>query len=69
MTWFSFLSTVAFAADVNVGPGDDLTQVTSSLQPGNTVLFDSGTYALDGTVYWSGIGTEADFPQVFVQII
>ncbi|MCB9684260.1 MAG: right-handed parallel beta-helix repeat-containing protein [Alphaproteobacteria bacterium] len=64
MTWFSFLSGLAFAADVNVGPGDDLTQVTSSLQPGNTVLFDSGTYSLDGTVYWSGIGTEAE-PIVF----
>lgn len=60
MTWCLWLSGFAVAADVNVGPGDDLTQVTSSLQPGNTVLFDSGTYELEGTVYWSGVGTEAE---------
>lgn len=52
------LATLAQAASVNVSPGDDLTAVTSSLQPGDVVLFNAGTYVLDGSVYWTGVGTE-----------
>jgi hypothetical protein len=51
---------VAQAASVTVSPGDDLNALTSSLQPGDIVTFNPGTYELEGTVNWTGIGTEAD---------
>lgn len=51
------LAPQARAASVTVSPGDDLQAVTSSLQPGDAVTFTSGTYELDGSVYWTGVGT------------
>jgi hypothetical protein len=51
----------AHAASVTVSPGDDLNALTSSLQPGDVVTFNPGTYALYDTVYWTGVGT-ADAP-------
>lgn len=60
MTWAMWGVSAALAASVNVSPGDDLTAVTTSLQPGDVVLFNEGTYVLDGTVYWSGVGTQSE---------
>ncbi len=57
LTIFS-LSLLAEAASVTVSPGDDLTTLTSSLQPGDVVLFNPGIYLLESTIYWSGVGTE-----------
>ena len=54
----SSLSLLAEAASVTVSPGDDLTALTSSLQPGDVVMFEPGIYPLTATVYWSGVGTE-----------
>src|SRR5688500_4984899 len=48
---------VAQAASVLVSPGDDLSTVTASLLPGDVVRFSAGTYELDGTVYWTGLGS------------
>lgn len=56
MPWM--LLGVARAASVTVSPGDDLNALTSSLQAGDVVTFNPGTYELEGTVYWSGVGTE-----------
>ncbi|MEQ1502128.1 MAG: right-handed parallel beta-helix repeat-containing protein [Myxococcota bacterium] len=47
----------AHAASSEVGPGDDLNTVLSSLQPGDVITFTGGTYDLDGTLYWTGVGT------------
>ena len=46
------------AADVTVSPGDDIGSVTSSLGAGDTITFEAGTYELEGTVTWTGVGTE-----------
>lgn len=62
MFWSLVLA--ARAADVTVSPGDDLNALTSSLLPGDTVSFNGGVYPLDGTLYWSGMGT-AEAPIVF----
>jgi Right handed beta helix region len=53
------LASQALAASVTVNPGDDLNALTSSLLPGDVVTFNAGTYPLEGTVYWSGVGTES----------
>ncbi|MEZ4238575.1 MAG: right-handed parallel beta-helix repeat-containing protein [Myxococcota bacterium] len=48
----------ALAASVTLSPGDDIGSLTSSLQPGDVVTFNGGTYELEGTVYWTGVGSE-----------
>lgn len=48
----------AHAASVTLSPGDDVASLTASLQPGDEVVFQAGTYTLPDTVYWSGLGTE-----------
>lgn len=53
-----WLPTGALAADVALSPGDDIGALTSSLLPGDIVTFNAGTFELDGTVTWSGLGTE-----------
>jgi hypothetical protein len=59
--WAVLLSLVpARAASVTVSPGDDIESVTSSLQPGDVVTFTAGTYELEGTVHWTGVGTEEE---------
>jgi hypothetical protein len=47
----------AQAANVTLSPGDDVASLTASLQPGDTVTFNAGTYTLANTVTWSGLGT------------
>lgn len=52
--------TAALAADVTISVGDDVASLTSSLTPGDTVLFEAGTYEIESTLSWSGEGTEAE---------
>jgi hypothetical protein len=52
------------AATVTVNPGDDLGALTASLQQGDIITFNDGTYVLEGTLYWTGTGTE-EAPIVF----
>ena len=58
---FSLFLGVASAADVEVSPGDDLSQLTGSLAPGDVITFNDGTYVLETGIAWTGIGT-ADSP-------
>lgn len=53
----------AFAASVTLNPGDDVVTLTASLGPGDEVVFNPGTYTIEGTAAWSGAGT-ADAPIV-----
>ena len=48
----------AHAASVTVSPGDDLNALTSSLIAGDVVTFTAGTYELEGSLQWSGLGSE-----------
>jgi hypothetical protein len=57
--WMAFTSP-ALAADVSIGVGDDISALTSSLRPGDRVLFAPGSYDLEGTITWTGLGTEAE---------
>lgn len=51
----------ALAASVTLNPGDDVASLTSSLGPGDEVVFNAGTYELSSSLYWADIeGTEAD---------
>ncbi|HHO51164.1 MAG TPA: right-handed parallel beta-helix repeat-containing protein [Deltaproteobacteria bacterium] len=50
----------ALGASVTVSPGDDLSAVTSSLNPGDVVTFSEGVYELEESIYWEGIGTEEE---------
>ena len=50
----------ALAADVSIRVGDDIAALTSSLRPGDRVLFEPGTYDLEATVTWTGVGTEEE---------
>ncbi len=52
--------TPALAADVSIDVGDDISALTSSLRPGDRVLFAPGTYDLEGTITWVGVGTETE---------
>jgi len=52
--------TMAFAADVTISPGDNVATLTSSLTPGDTVLFEAGTYPIEAPLVWTGLGTEAE---------
>ena len=48
----------AQAASVTVRPGDDLNALTQSLNAGDVVTFTAGTYETEGTLDWSGLGTD-----------
>lgn len=56
----AMLPTLAKAAVIEINPGDDLRTLTSSLGPGDEVLISGGTYEVDGTLVWSGAGTESE---------
>lgn len=51
----------ALAASVTLNPGDDVKSLTSSLGPGDEIVFNPGTYTLTERLDWSGLGT-ADAP-------
>jgi hypothetical protein len=57
----SLIVQAALAADVTISVGDDLSSLTSSLRPGDNVLFQPGTYDLPNPIVWTGVGT-ADQP-------
>jgi hypothetical protein len=54
------LATWASAAQLVVSPGDDLAALTTSLGPGDEVVFNEGLYFVDGTLDWSHVGTETE---------
>ncbi|MCO4744522.1 MAG: right-handed parallel beta-helix repeat-containing protein [Proteobacteria bacterium] len=56
----ALLPAAAHAATVNINPGDDIITLTSSLGPGDEVLIGAGTYDIEGTLVWSGAGTESE---------
>lgn len=49
---------VAMGASVELSPGDDVGTLTSSLSAGDELVFNAGTYTLEGRLTWSGLGTE-----------
>lgn len=53
------LAPLAQAASVTLNPGDDVKSLTSSLGPGDEIVFNPGTYELTERLDWSGLGTEA----------
>ena len=56
-----FLFLPAFAADLDVYEGDDLTTLSSALQPGDEIRIHKGIYPLGSNgLNWSGVGTEAE---------
>jgi len=59
-----WLAMLAHGASVTVSPGDNLNELTSSLQPGDVVTFNPGTYELTDRLQWTGVGT-ADEPIEF----
>ena len=59
-SWMTLLG-AAWAADVQVRPGDDIAALTAALNAGDTVTFADGTYTLESPLTWSGVGT-ADAP-------
>ncbi len=50
----------ALAADVTISAGDNIATLTSSLNPGDTVLFEAGTYDIEAPLVWTGLGTEEE---------
>jgi hypothetical protein len=50
----------AGAAEVEVGPNDDVRTLTAALGPGTEFVFADGVYELEGAMEWSGQGTEGD---------
>ncbi|MFZ5481784.1 MAG: right-handed parallel beta-helix repeat-containing protein [Myxococcota bacterium] len=57
------LVSFAHAASVTLNPGDDVVTLTASLGAGDEIVFSAGTYTIEGTASWSGVGT-ADAPIV-----
>ncbi|MEN0065639.1 MAG: right-handed parallel beta-helix repeat-containing protein [Myxococcota bacterium] len=55
-----WMAALAHGASVTVSPGDDVGVVTSSLLAGDTVTFTAGTFELEGTVTWEGLGESAN---------
>ena len=50
----------ALAASVTLNPGDDVASLTSSLGPGDEVVFNEGVYELESRITWSEVlGTES----------
>jgi hypothetical protein len=60
MITLAVLSSLAFAVDLEVKPGDDINTLTASLGPGDQVVFSGGTYTIEAELYWSFEGTAAD---------
>lgn len=60
MTSIVLLSALANAASIEVNPGDDIVNLTASLGPGSEIVFNDGTYTIDGVIQWQGVGTEAE---------
>jgi hypothetical protein len=54
--WFV---SIAFAASVEVKPGDDIRALTAALTPGTEIVFHGGTYSIDGPLDLTGTGTAA----------
>lgn len=50
----------ALAIELELYPGDDVANLTSSLNPGDEVILHGGTYDLTEALYWYGDGTEDD---------
>ena len=63
MTSIVLWSALANAASIEVNPGDDIVNLTQSLAPGSEIVFNDGTYTIDGVIQWQGVGT-ADQPIV-----
>lgn len=51
-------ATPAMAIELELSPGDDIANLTSSLNPGDQVVLRGGTYDLTSALYWYGDGTE-----------
>lgn len=51
---------LAHAASVTLNPGDDVAGLTSSLAAGDEIVFNAGTYVLEGSVTWTGVGTASE---------
>ena len=55
-----FLVSSLFAASVDVYEGDDLSVLTSSLNPGDEIRLHKGTYPIsENGLRWTGLGTES----------
>ncbi|MCB9673859.1 MAG: right-handed parallel beta-helix repeat-containing protein [Alphaproteobacteria bacterium] len=63
----TILLQAALAASVSVSPGDDLDALTSSLGPGDAVVFTDGVYELEGTLTVEGVGEEGARVELFAQ--
>ncbi|MEZ4317718.1 MAG: right-handed parallel beta-helix repeat-containing protein [Myxococcota bacterium] len=57
----------ALAASVSVSPSDDLNALTSSLGPGDAVVFTDGLYELDETLTVEALGEEGSMIELFAQ--
>ncbi|MCB9759594.1 MAG: right-handed parallel beta-helix repeat-containing protein [Alphaproteobacteria bacterium] len=60
MILLSLMTGPAFAASVTLNPGDDVAALTSSMGPGDEIVFNGGTYTLESPLSWTGEGTESD---------
>jgi len=63
----SFLIQAALAASVSVSPTDDLAALTSSLGPGDSVVFTDGVYELENTLTIEALGEEGARIEIFPQ--
>jgi hypothetical protein len=52
------MASPALAIELELSPGDDIANLTSSLNPGDQVILKGGTYDLTSALYWYGDGTE-----------
>ena len=50
----------ALAVEVELGPTDDVSALTSSMQPGDVYTFTGGLYELETGPTWRGVGTESE---------
>lgn len=57
----------AFAASVSVAPGDDLQALSSSLGPGDLMVFQDGVYELEGQLSITATGEEGNHVQIVAQ--
>lgn len=48
----------AWAVEVELKPGDNVAQLTASMQAVDVFTFSGGLYALDAGITWRGLGTE-----------
>lgn len=54
------LLSAAWAASLELNPGDDVATLTASLLAGDEVLFNPGTYPIASYLDWTGQGTQAE---------